>query len=72
VYCYQTNGLFGITFETLKSAFNTQKIRLKKKKYSFDKKIKSAFKGPKNFKMAKTHFWQKLQNEVFVQKLFLT
>jgi hypothetical protein len=45
--------LFEIAFEgTPKSAFNTEKARLKKKrKYSFGKKIKNAF---KDLKMAKT------------------
>jgi hypothetical protein len=52
-----------------KSVFNTQKVRLKKKKkYSFGKNIKSAFKDPKSLKMAKTHFWQKLKNEAFLPK----
>ena len=41
-------------------------------KYSFGKKIISAFNGPKSLKIAKTHFWQKLKNEAFAQKLFLT
>jgi hypothetical protein len=35
-------------FEGSKSASNTQKVRLKKK-YYFGKKIKSTFKGLKNF-----------------------
>jgi hypothetical protein len=39
-------------FEGSKSAFNTQKARLKKKK-SFGKKIKSTFKGLKSLKMPK-------------------
>jgi hypothetical protein len=39
-------------FEESKNAFDTQKARLKKK-YSFGKEIKSAFKGPKRLKMAK-------------------
>jgi hypothetical protein len=34
-------------FEGFKSAFNTQKVRLKKK-ICLVKKIESAFKGPKN------------------------
>jgi hypothetical protein len=59
-------------FEGSKSAFNTQKVRLKKKKYSFGKKIKIAFKGPKSLKIAQTHFWQKLKNEAFAQKHFFT
>ena len=48
--------MFEIAFERSKSAFNTKKIRLNKKNYLFDKKIKSTFKGPKILKMAKTHF----------------
>jgi hypothetical protein len=67
--------VFEIVFERLKNAFNIQKIRLKKKKkknHLFGKKIKSAFKGPKSLKIAKKHFWQKLENEAFAQKLFLT
>jgi hypothetical protein len=44
--------MFGIALEIPKSAFNTQKVRLKKK-YSFDKKIKSTFNGPKSLKIAK-------------------
>jgi hypothetical protein len=59
-------------FQGFKSAFNTQKVCLKKKKYLFDKKIKSAFKGKKNLKMVKTNFWQKLKSKAFTQKLFLT
>jgi hypothetical protein len=50
-------GLFKIVFERSKNSFNTQKIRLKKKKKkSFGKKIKSVFKGLKSLKMAKKHF----------------
>jgi hypothetical protein len=41
--------MFRITFEKLKNTFNTTKIYLKKKK-SFDKKIKSTFKGLKSLK----------------------
>jgi hypothetical protein len=46
----------------------------KKKKgiHLIKKKIKSDFKGPESLKMAKMYFWQKLKNEVFAQKLFLT
>jgi hypothetical protein len=51
--------------------FNIQKVRLNKK-YSFGKKIKSAFQGPKSLKIVKTHFWQKLKNEAFAQKCLLT
>jgi hypothetical protein len=36
------------------------------------KKLKALFKGPKSLKMVKIHFWQKLKNEAFAQKLFLT
>ena len=50
-------GMFEIAFEEAKSAFYTQKIYLKKK-YLFDKKIKSAFKGPKSLKWQKMYFWQ--------------
>jgi hypothetical protein len=39
---------------------------IKKKK----KKIKSTFKDPKSLNMAKMHFWEKLKNEAFAQKLF--
>jgi hypothetical protein len=46
-------------FEEPKSAFNTQKVRLKKKSL-FGKKIKSAIKCLKSLKLAKTHFAQKL------------
>jgi hypothetical protein len=62
--------MFGIALEIPKSAFNTQKVRLKKK-YSFDKKIKSTFNGPKSLKIAKKYFWQKFKNEAFAQKLIL-
>jgi hypothetical protein len=63
--------MFGIAFEGPKSIFNIQKTRLKKK-YSFGKIIKSAIDGLKCLKIVKTHFWQKLKNETFAQKLFLT
>jgi hypothetical protein len=47
-------GLFGIAFERSKSILNIQKARLQqKKKKSFGKKIKSAFKGPKRLKIVK-------------------
>ena len=36
------------------------------------KKIKNAFKSPKSLKIVKKYFWQKLKNEAFAQKLFLT
>ena len=36
-----------------------------KKKLLFGKKIKSAFKGSKSLKIAKIHFWQKLQKTLF-------
>jgi hypothetical protein len=39
----------------LKMLFNTKKIRLNKKKYLFVKNIKTAFKGLKTLKIAKTH-----------------
>jgi hypothetical protein len=58
-------------FERFKSTFNTQKVNLKNI-YMFGKKIKSAFKDLKSLKIAKTHFWQKLKNEVFAKKCFIT
>jgi hypothetical protein len=48
------------------------KVRLKKKKYSFSKKkIKSAFKGLKSLKIAKTNFWQKFKNKSFAIFIYL-
>jgi hypothetical protein len=44
------------------------KKSVRRKKYSFGKKIKSTFKGSKSLKITKTHVWQKLKNEAFVQK----
>jgi hypothetical protein len=41
-----------------------------KKKYSFGKKIKSAFKGLKSLKMTKKYFWQKFKNETCPKALF--
>ena len=49
-------GMFGSVFEVFVSAFNTQIVRFKKKKYLFGKKNESVFKGLKSLKMAKTHF----------------
>ena len=50
----------------LKNAFNIQKVYSKKKKSTFlVKKFKNTFKGPTSPKMAKNHFWQKLENEDF-------
>jgi hypothetical protein len=45
-------------FEGLKNVFNTQKVRLKKKKSRLvkKKKIKNAFECSKSLKMAKIHF----------------
>jgi hypothetical protein len=37
----------------------TRKKFVRRKKYSFSKKIKSSFKGPKSLKMTETHFCQK-------------
>ena len=34
------------------------------------RKTESAFKGPKNIKMAKMHFWQNLKNEAFAKAFF--
>jgi hypothetical protein len=42
-------GMFGITFDGSKSAFNTQKVCLKKK-VLVGKQIKSVFKNPKSLK----------------------
>jgi hypothetical protein len=39
----------------------------KKKEYSFDKKIKSVFKG---LKIVKMHFWKKLKSKAFAKKCF--
>ena len=53
-------GNFLDEFEVLQSVFSIQKVYLKKerKKYTFGKKkIETTFKGPKNLKLAKTHFW---------------
>jgi hypothetical protein len=47
------------------------KSPFEKKKYSFGKKIKSAFKSPKSLKIVKTHFWRKLKKKAFASKLFL-
>jgi hypothetical protein len=38
----------------------------------FGTKIESAFKDLKSLKITKTHFWQKLKNEVFAKKCFIT
>jgi hypothetical protein len=50
-----TNTLFWIAFVRPKNAFNTKKARFKKQKIKKSshlvKKIKSAFKGPKNLKI---------------------
>jgi hypothetical protein len=56
--------LFEIVFKGLKNAFNTQKICLKKK-YSFDKKIKSAFENLKSLKNDQSTLLAKLKNETF-------
>jgi hypothetical protein len=57
----KTTGLFGYAFERFKSAFNTQKVHLEKKKNPFSKKKnENTFNGPKSLKMTKRHFWQKL------------
>jgi Txe/YoeB family toxin of Txe-Axe toxin-antitoxin module len=52
-------GLIKCAFDGPKSMFKTQKIRLKKKVCSLIKKIRSAFKGIKSFKITKTHISQK-------------
>ena len=64
----------GLCLKGLKVFFWHTKVRLKKKKkkYLFDRKIKSVFNGLKSQKIAKIYFWQKLKNEDFTQKLFLT
>jgi hypothetical protein len=56
--CNFIKGLFKIVFERSKNAFNTQKTRLKKKKkkWSFSKKIKSVFKGLESLKLTKKYF----------------
>jgi hypothetical protein len=57
-------GLFGIAFGRPRSAFNTQKVYLKKLKSSrLVKELKRAFKGKKkkkSLKITQKHFWQKL------------
>jgi hypothetical protein len=51
---------------TLKNSFEENSTRLVKIKN------KSSFKGLKSLKIVKTHFWQKIKNKTFAQKLFLT
>ena len=64
--CWVQLGFVWDCIWSIKSSCNTSKISLKKKKKnSFSKKIKSAFKGLKNLKIIKTHFWQKLKNKFF-------
>jgi hypothetical protein len=53
-----------------KSSFDTQKVYWGEKKNLFSKKIKMAFKGPKNLKITETHLSQKLKNKIFVQFFF--
>jgi hypothetical protein len=48
------------------------KFLKKKKNTRLVKKIESVFKSSKSLKMVKTHFWQKLKNEAFAKKRFLT
>jgi acetate kinase len=43
-----------------------KKILFEEKSIHLIKEIKSAFKGLKNLKIAKTHFWQNLKNEAYV------
>jgi hypothetical protein len=65
--------MFGVAFEGLKSAFNTQKVRLKKKNIHLVKKKKNALSRIlKAKKITKTHFCQKFKNNVFAQKFFFT
>jgi hypothetical protein len=64
--------MFGCMFDWPKSTFNTQKVYLKKKNTCLVKKFENAFNNKNNLKMTKTHFLQKLKNEVFIKKRFLT
>jgi hypothetical protein len=49
--------MFGYAFDRLKSAFNIQKVCLKKKKFVFKKKkIKTIFNNLKSLKNAKIQF----------------
>jgi hypothetical protein len=63
--------MFEIMFEGSKSTFNTKKTLLKKN-IRLVKKIKNIFKWSKNLKIVKRHFWQKLKNEAFTQKLYFS
>jgi hypothetical protein len=58
-------------FEELKSAFNIQKVCLKKNKmYLFDKKIKSVFKSIKSLKIVKTTFGKSLKMKLLSKSYF--